>query len=316
MLLTTSAATPSLARAVPAAAPARRAWRHRFACLHVVATFVLLVAGASVTSHDAGISVEDWPTSLGHLNPLAVHLRGLMHGLVAIEHGHREVAMLVGLLTIVLAAWMWVTAERPAHRVLGSLLLAGVIVQGVLGGITVKLRLPPAVSVAHGMLAQTFFCLSIATAFVLSAEWRAPRAAVAASAARGLRRAALVAFGAVYAQLFLGALVRHTVAKWRVPTFLDAAVAVHAAFAAVVVAAIGLLVATVVARHGGRPRLLRPALALAALVLVQALLGVLAVVTRTDPLVTVLHVVTGAAILGVCTMLALRAFRVAAGSAP
>src|SRR5688572_15298173 len=149
------------------AVPGVRAGRRRFAWFHVFATFVLLIAGARVTSHDAGISVEDWPTSLGFFNPIAVHLRGLMQGLVAIEHGHREIAMVVGLLTIVEMAWLWRTAERPAVRNLGVLLLALVLVQGALGGLTVKLRLPAVVSVAHGMLAQTFFCLSIATAWLL-----------------------------------------------------------------------------------------------------------------------------------------------------
>ena len=295
------------------AMPGIRAGRRRFAWFHVFATFVLLIAGARVTSHDAGISVEDWPSSLGFFNPIAVHLRGLMQGLVAIEHGHREIAMVVGLLTIVEAVWLWRTAERPAVRNLGVLLLALVLVQGGLGGLTVRLRLPPIVSVAHGMLAQTFFCLSIATAWLVGAgAGRGPGRGVASAsppataAARGMRRAAVVALGAVYAQLLLGAVVRHTVAKWRVPTFQDLPVVLHASFAAVVVIAIGVLIARAVALPRSERRLTRPALALGVLLVAQALLGVLSVVTRTDPLVTVLHVVTGAAILGLCLLTTLR----------
>lgn len=291
------------------AVPGVRAGRRRFAWFHVFATFVLLIAGARVTSHDAGISVEDWPSSLGFFNPIAVHLRGLMQGLVAIEHGHREIAMVVGLLTIVEMAWLWRTAERPAVRNLGVLLLALVLVQGALGGLTVKLRLPAIVSIAHGMLAQTFFCLSIATAWLVG---RSPGRGVASAsppgtaAVRSVRRAAVVALGAVYVQLLLGAVVRHTVAKRRVPTFVDLPVILHATFAAVVVVAIGVLIARAVALPRGDRRLTRPALALGALLVAQALLGVLSVVTRTDPLVTVLHVVTGAAILGLCLLTTLR----------
>jgi len=313
MAVTSPASASALdRRAAPAAGATERcthrAWRHRFACFHVFATLVLLVAGAAVTSNDAGLSVSDWPSSLGFFNPLAVHLRGLMHGLVAIEHGHREIGMVVGLLTIVETTWLWITATRRAHRVLGVTLLAAVIVQGTLGGLTVKLHLPPAVSVAHGMLAQSFFCLSIATAWLLSGEFAATAPGMAEAAPPALRRAAFVAMGAVYLQLLFGAIVRHTVAKWRVPEFSDLPVVLHAAFAVAVVAAIGSVVARVVSSTSA-PRFARPAFALGALVIVQAVLGVVAIVTRTDPLVTVVHVVTGATILATALLLVLRAYR-------
>jgi cytochrome c oxidase assembly protein subunit 15 len=338
--VTTSAPATSIlaSRANDVAIAPRRAL-HRFACIHVLATFVLLIAGARVTSNDAGISVVDWPSSLGFFNPIAVHLRGLMHGLVAIEHGHREIAMVVGLLTIVEAIWLWRTGEQTL-RTLGVLLLIGVLVQGGLGGLTVKMKLPPAVSIAHGMLAQSFFCLSIATAALLAprgatAALLAPRASGSTTSRPGstgassagleqtgaratflaLRRASVVTMAIVFGQLFLGAFVRHTVAKWRVPTFADLPVMVHAAFAAAVLVSIGMLVARSVATASLERAITRPALALGGLVVAQAILGVLAVATRTDPLITVLHVVIGAAILGTCVMLAVRSGRLAAAAA-
>ncbi len=305
--MTTSPSNSAPARdASLEAAPPLRVWRHRFACFHVLATFVLLLAGARVTSHDAGISVTDWPSSLGFFNPVAVHLRGLMHGLVAIEHGHREVAGFVAILTVVLAAWLWTTAERPIERLLGVLLVVVVLLQAALGGLTVLLKLPAITSIGHGLLAQTFFCLSIATAWTLSKEWRAATGRGAAPESRALRRAALLAAVAVYVQLLLGAIVRHTVAKWRVPSFGDLPVLLHVVFAAVVVAAIGRLVARVMSLRGTDPRFVRPALVLGLLVIAQLVVGLLAVATRTDPLVTELHVVTGAAILGTSLLLVLR----------
>lgn len=40
---------------------------HRFALSFATATFLLIIAGALVTSNDAGLSVPDWPTSFGSL---------------------------------------------------------------------------------------------------------------------------------------------------------------------------------------------------------------------------------------------------------
>src|ERR1700723_782818 len=48
----------------PLATPYNRA-HHRFAVFTACATFVLILAGALVTSNDAGLSIPDWPTSLG-----------------------------------------------------------------------------------------------------------------------------------------------------------------------------------------------------------------------------------------------------------
>src|SRR6185437_9761954 len=106
------------------------------------ATFLLLIAGALVTSNDAGLSVPDWPTSFGSLYKLP-----RMVGGVKFEHGHRMVAELVGLLTIILAVWTWRADRRGWVRKLGMAALATVIAQGILGGITVlfscRRRSPP-----------------------------------------------------------------------------------------------------------------------------------------------------------------------------
>ena len=303
--MTTSAPAATLfaPAAATVAAGRGRPWRHRFACFHVVATWLLLIAGATVTSHDAGLAVPDWPTSFGILNPILVYVLGLVRGLATYEHGHRVAAMVVGLLTIVETIWLWRTAERRAVRVLGVLLLAGVLLQGALGGATVLLRLPPATSIGHGLLAQTFFCLSIATAWLIRER---NESASQVEAQPRLARCALLAFGAVYVQLLLGAIVRHTAAKERIATFADLSVQVHAAFAAVVLIAIGRLVAEVVQSRGSVRALARPALSLVVLVPVQALIGILSIVKRGDPAVTVLHVIVGATILGACMLLVLR----------
>ena len=285
---------------------------HRLACVHVLATFCLIAFGASVTSNDAGLAVPDWPATYGHLNPLAPYLRGLVSGLIALEHNHRVFAMGVGLLTIALLVAVLRQPAAPAVRRLAWVLLVGVCVQGGFGGLTVLFKLPAAVSILHGMVAQAFFCGSIAIAYLLSAERRDQAAASSrplAIEALAIRSAARGFVVACVVQLFLGALVRHTVAKSRVPTFGDLPVVLHMLFALAVRVALVHLVARLVASAGVDARTRRAALGAGAAVMVQLLLGLLAVATRTDPLVTVLHVITGAAILGTACLVALRADR-------
>src|SRR5262249_39124281 len=118
---------------------------HRYAVIVACATFFLIIAGANVTSHDAGLATSDWPLSNGQVFPKMV-------GNLFWEHGHRLVAASVGLLTIGLAVCLQIREKRPWVRRLGWIALAGVIAQGLLGGLTVKMNLPLVVSAAHATL--------------------------------------------------------------------------------------------------------------------------------------------------------------------
>src|SRR5437867_105138 len=79
-------------------------WLHRFACLTAIATFLLLIAGASVTSNRAGLSVPDWLTAYGWF--LLSFPPTKMVGGIFYEHGHRLIAYTVGAMTAVLAIWL------------------------------------------------------------------------------------------------------------------------------------------------------------------------------------------------------------------
>ena len=105
-------------------------WLHRYAVLVAVCTLMLVVAGGLVTSNDAALAVPDWPLSYGSLMPP-------MEGGIFYEHGHRMIAATTGLLTIGLAAWLWRAERRAWLRRLGVIAAAAVVVQGVLGGLTV-----------------------------------------------------------------------------------------------------------------------------------------------------------------------------------
>src|ERR1700730_9137844 len=122
-------------------------WLHRYAILVAVCTLFLVIAGASVTSKEAGLSVLDWPLSYRHVRPQ-------MTAEVPHETGHRMIATVVGILTIILAIWIARVERRAWMRRLGWLALGGVVAQGLLGGATVLLLQPAPISIAHACLAQ------------------------------------------------------------------------------------------------------------------------------------------------------------------
>src|ERR1700758_30915 len=139
---------------------------HRLAVVTAAATFALLFVGGLVTSTGSGLAVPDWPLSFGMVLPP-------MRGGVLFEHGHRLPPAPVGGLPVVLALWRVVGEPRPGVRALGLLALLAVVLQGVLGGVTVLYKLPLAVSVTHACLAQAFFCLTVALAAVTGPAWSA-----------------------------------------------------------------------------------------------------------------------------------------------
>src|SRR5262249_8151675 len=145
----------------------------RFCQFLVACTVILILAGSLVTSHDAGLSVPDWPTSYGwnmFTFPPSMWVANILY-----EHGHRLIASTGRLPTIVPAGWVWVARPRGWLRWLGVAALGAVIAQGLLGGLTVLFFLPPAVSTAHAGLAEIFFSLTVAIALFTSPGWKASR---------------------------------------------------------------------------------------------------------------------------------------------
>jgi cytochrome c oxidase assembly protein subunit 15 len=227
-------------------------------------------------------------------------------------------------LTLCLVVWTARTEPRRGVRRLAWTCLAAVVLQGLLGGLTVIYLLPLGVSVTHACLAQTFLCLVIALAYATSREWMS-MPALARSDEAGLRRAAPLLAGVVYAQLVLGALMRHMGAGLAIPDFplafgrllpplTDAAVAVHFAHR---LGAVVVLAATLHCLARAWPlqdrRFFRGSLAILALVLAQISLGALTVLSRRAVIPATLHVTLGAASLGASWLLTLRVYRVLGG---
>jgi heme a synthase len=294
---------------------------HRFAFFVSASTLLLIVAGGMVTSTGSGLAVPDWPSSYGYFMfsfPVSYMVGGIFY-----EHGHRLIASVVGLLTIVLAVWLWWKEPRPWVRRLGFLAVGAVVLQGILGGLTVLYFLPTPISVGHAGLAQVFFCLTVTLALVTSPGWRRQAAAVAAVDDFVLRRLAVVTVVLVYLQIIVGAVVRHTGAGLAIPDFplvfggllppeWTAAVAIHYAHragAGLVTLAIAAAAVHVWSHHRRRRELTRPAATLALLVVVQIALGGLVVLTGRQEVINTAHVAVGGLVLATSLVLALRAYR-------
>ncbi len=291
---------------------------HRYAVLVAAATLLLIFAVGLVTSTGSGLAVPDWPLSFGQLFPP-------MEGGVLFEHGHRMVAAFVGLLTVVLAVWAWVLGVRPAIRWLATAAVFLVVIQGVLGGITVLYRLPFWVSVAHACLAQTFFCFVVVVALLTGRS-----SSITENSRAGIRMDGLVTAltvtttGMVFVQLLLGAMMRHLGAGGAIPDFplafgrifppiQSAGVAVHFLHRLGALAVVLFFLSTtilVLRRHPGERRLRNPALLGLGILAIQVGLGATVVWTGLAVIPTTAHVAVGAGVLACSLVLAIRAFQI------
>ena len=285
---------------------------HRFALLVAGATFFLIIAGALVTSHDAGLATSDWPLSNGQFFPKMV-------GNLFWEHGHRLVATTVGLLTIGLVIFLLAKEKRSWVRRLGWLALLGVVAQGLLGGLTVKLNLPLVVSTAHATLAQLFFCTTVSLAVFTSSSWIKDRPLIEEQGSLPIRYLCAAAASAIFLQLIIGATLRHS-ATWDKPLPTDLLLT-HIGGAITVTLLLGSAAIMILRRHSAELFLTRPAKVALSLLAVQLFLGVAAYVTRVgspndpQPLnpmigITVAHVACGALVFATTIVLTLRAFKV------
>ncbi len=296
------------------AAPASSPGLHRLALLTAGMTFVLIFVGGLVTSTGSALAVPDWPLAFGKLVPKLV-------GGVRFEYGHRVTAGIVVVLTLLLATWTWAREPRRGVRNTAFAALGLVILQAVLGGITVLLELPLPIAVAHAATAQAFLCLTVAMALFTDPRWESlPRLG------RDTESPSLVALCTattvvIYLQILIGAVMRHLGAGLAIPDFplsfgqlmpphfsLFVAISfAHRVGALVVSVFVFWTVFRVIGRYRGEPALLRPALALLVLLAVQISLGALTIWSWRAVIPTTAHVAGGAAVLAASLVLTLRA---------
>ena len=186
------------------------AWLNRFVWFTAIATLLLICSGGMVTSKGVGLAVPDWPTTFGYnmfLFPVSKWIGGVLF-----EHTHRLIASTVGLLTIILAIWLWRTEDRQSVKTLGLIAVAGVILQGILGGLRVTM-LKDQIGIFHACLAQAFLGLIVLIAIVTTNFWQAQNLTgltdQVSERLRSIKNIAMVTTLAIYVQLALGATMRH-----------------------------------------------------------------------------------------------------------
>lgn len=285
---------------------------HRFAVLTACAVLLPIVVGALVTTMRWGMAFLDWPTSDGHNMFFYPWLASAADADKFTEHGHRLAGALIGVLSIALAALAWMKESRTWVKLLATLLLLGVIAQGLLGGQRVLLN-RQALAMVHGSVAAVVFTMMAALALFTSRRWFEVERPPHNHEARRLKPLAVVTPLVIFGQYMLGGLLRH----------LGTALYEHIALAFV---ALLFILATVVGAHRSRIAWLRRAAYLMGLVAVlQIGLGVGSFVTKyglqsvgyvavqhslPQVLLRTSHTVVGMVLLMTAVIYALRVFRV------
>ena len=291
------------------------AWTALFAKVAVAATFLLVVAGGLVTSHEAGLAVVDWPNTFGtnmFLYPLARMTGGIYY-----EHAHRLFGALVGLTTIALAVRLWRRDPRPWLRRLAAAAVVLVIVQGVLGGLRVtggftlsvsEADMAPNITLAvvHGVLGQVFLCVVVAIAAATSLWWSAAPPAEPRATLAGDRSLQQWLVATLLVQLVLGAVQRHL--AW--------GLIIHISLAAVVTMLAVIAGARAWGMYHGTWPVQKLGQAVIGVVSVQVALGIAALAvtqgraivgspTALEVTIATAHQATGAALLALSVALAL-----------
>lgn len=181
----------------------------------VFSILILIFAGALVKSYEVGLSVPDWPTTYGYQMfqfPFSDMVGGIFY-----EHGHRMIATVVGFMTLILSIIVYLSDNDLWLKKLTFSALGLVIIQGLFGGLTVLLYLPAYISIIHAILAQTFFVLIIFISVSLSKKDK--KNLESRSGISNLKKPAYFVAISIYIQLILGAIMRHTESGLAIPDF-------------------------------------------------------------------------------------------------
>jgi cytochrome c oxidase assembly protein subunit 15 len=276
---------------------------HRFAIFVVCWTILLLIAGALVTSNEAALSVPDWPLSYGTLTPPMV-------GGIRYEHSHRVIAGVLGLLSIVLAVWVWAKDERRWLRWFSVIAVAGIAAQAVLGGEVVRQLLHYWLPVIHACFAQIVFAALLSLAVFTSRWWISDQPRVEDTGSPSVHSLAIANSAIIYLQVILGAGFRHK----EIPVW------PHMVGALIVLGMVIWLATVLRRRFEKSTAISKTRILLHAILGTQLLLGLGAYWSRLTtadapqpmPLMvalTVLHTVVGAILFGVSVLIVLLCYR-------
>lgn len=289
---------------------------HRYSIFTAISGLFLIFAGALVTSTGSGLSVPDWPLSYGTFFPE-------MKGGVFYEHGHRLIAGFVATLTVIMAIWAKLKIESKLIRSFCYTAVIAVILQAVLGGMTVIFQLPTWISMSHAFLGQTYVSILWLIALFSSQAWN--RITKDDQQSTLLPHLSMFFVWLVFVQLFLGAWMRHIGAGLAIPDFptsmgawippvMNYWIKVHFAHrvGALCILLFGIgFFSYIFVKHRGIRIVHGFSKLIALLIALQISLGALVIWTGKNSLITSLHVLIGASILSsviLLTAIALKSF--------
>lgn len=310
---------------------------HSYTRLVVIASFLLLIAGAIVTSTGSGTAIGEWPSISGRVTGEGPP------GAPVYERTHRLAGMIVGLMTIGLALWIRARDNRRAVNALALTAAGAVVLQGILGGMAVRWALPMTVSTAHAALAHAFFGCVVVLALVTSQGWLRAYGGRDSFGSRSDREAekerlnlvgsdtrvrTLATWTAVFAylQVLLGAAMRQTGAGLAIPDYplafgqvlppaemlASGTVALsflHRVTAVVTAVLVAFTFARIWTKHSSSPELVRPAWVLLGTILLQVALGGIVTLTGPNVFVNTAHVAGGALAFAAALVVALMTWR-------
>ncbi|MCB9887974.1 MAG: COX15/CtaA family protein [Planctomycetes bacterium] len=288
--------------------PPEGKWLYRNAVTLVVVIFLTMKIGAMVTSTDSGMAFRTWPDANGYyLWPKD------STAAMAFEHSHRLLGALAGLVGLLLTGTVLYRDPRRPVRRLAIGMLGLIVVQGILGGYRVLLNdhFPVLFPVLHGMMAQVVLCTAAVLAFTVSTAWVC-RSIENGTHVRTLRRMATGSLGMVFLQVLVGVWFRHSNSQ--------AALWIHVSFATVVSLTLLITVSYGLGKFRTVPGFARTNRICLGVLLVQLLLGFVTLMVRRDKgttdtetlgraVVQSLHVLLGATLFLIATILLVRSYR-------
>lgn len=238
---------------------------HHFAVATTCVALLPIIVGAIVTTTRAGMAFPDWPTSDGHNMFLYNWLEST--GAKFVEHGHRLAGSLIGLISIAFATVVWKDEPRRWVRIAATGVLLGVIAQGVLGGMRVRMD-ARVMAMVHGSFAAIVFALMSGVALVTSRSWHEVARTRSVTIGRHLKPLSILTTVLIATQYVLGGTLRH----------LGMSLYEHIGLAAIVL--IVVVVMSVSALISQSPWLRNSACMFLGLVILQVLLGASAYVVK------------------------------------
>ena len=134
-------------------------WLRRVLLVNLILEIGIVITGGLVRLTGSGLGCPTWPQCVpGSFTPMPHQEQGF-HKLI--EFGNRTLTSVVGVaaVLVIVAVWRWAPTRRGLRRI-SVLPLVGVMLQAVLGGITVLTGLNPALVAAHFLASMVLVALS------------------------------------------------------------------------------------------------------------------------------------------------------------